>query len=65
MATIGTITQLPEEFFLTAATLAGDGNQKPALTEQTNAGTSDQEAEAAADATQDRQAQTQALLTRR
>ena len=65
MATIGTITQLPQDFFLSAATLAGDGNQKIVLTEQNDAGTSDQEAEAAADVTQDRQAHIQALLIRR
>ena len=59
MATIGTITQLPKDFFSSAATLAGDGNQKLALTEQTDAGTNDQEAEAAADITPDRQAHTQ------
>lgn len=56
MATIGIITQLPKDFFLSAATLSGDGNQKLALTERTDAGTSDQEAEAAVDVTQDRQA---------
>ena len=65
MATIGTITQLPKDFFLSAATLAGDGNQKLVLTEQTDAGTSDQQAETAAVVTRDRQAQRQALLNRR
>lgn len=65
MATIGTITQLPKDFFLSAATLAGDGNQKLVLTEHTDADTSDQEAEAAAGVTQSRCAPTQVLLIRR
>lgn len=57
MATLGTITQLPKEFFLSAATLAGDGNQKQDLAEQPAAIIGDQQPEqAAANETRDRQA---------
>lgn len=57
MATLGTITQLPKEFFLSAATLAGDGNQKQALAEQRDVFIGDQQPEqAAAGDTRDRQA---------
>ena len=56
MATLGTITQLPKEFFLSAATLAGDGNQKQALAEPCAVSDADQQPEqAAADDTCDRQ----------
>ncbi|KAL3146340.1 hypothetical protein ABBQ32_003031 [Trebouxia sp. C0010 RCD-2024] len=48
MATLGTITQLPKEFFLSAATLAGDGNQKQDLAEQPAAIIGDQQPEQAA-----------------
>lgn len=60
MATIGTITQLPKHFFLDAATLAGDGKQ--ALTEQTDPAAGDQEEEAGADVTQNRQARAHAFI---
>ena len=57
MATLGTITQLPKDFFLSAATLAGDGNQKQALAEPCEVTVADQQPEqAAADHTCDRQA---------
>lgn len=62
MATIGTITQLPKQFFLDAATLAGDGKQ--ALSEQTGPTAGDQEEEAAADVAQNRQARAHALMVR-
>lgn len=62
MATVGTITQLPKQFFLDAATLAGDGKQ--ALSEPTDPTAGDQEEEAnAADVTQNRQARLDGLAT--
>ena len=57
MASLGTITQLPKDFFLTAATLAGDGQRNHASAEQPEVDTGDQEAgQSASQATQERQA---------